>query len=531
MNTQLVHRRRRLGLFTVLVWVCLSFSRSSDARLFAQVDRVVPSGYGQWHFELNARKRGIKASAVLTTRLLQVVDSSGQVTNYVRTSRYDSDDRQWLGFYSQDINQVIRWPIGNNGRFKIGTPSGNSVTYRLSEMEILSTASTPAPSSIMEPIGGQAGQRSSLRPELPLLTPQTGVGELLADLAVSKLFDVISKSKTTNASKGQLVRLASVDSRGAPWLLSHDSTRLRAVSNSGRGADWWVSPVGNGYVRVQSYSGGKIYSLAANRGGRLNLDPATQDPQQFWRVSGGRGQNRFVLENVAYAGNCLAHLGGGNLALQPITYAPTQMWSPYVAPSTPAFQPFWRSVNTEIVPNSQLPPAQLQLINTHKYALVVALGDIRRGNDFDQIRIEPNSSETVQLDRDSGATIVETVEIRSPLGGWKTEQYVTAIPPRALYDISVYEEHLQSIAIDATGTSPNPIEDVNYVPKSVGWLPLPAGQGIPAYGRIDLYPKARERNNPGAVRRLDPKQFDAPPAERPLESIKNRLESLERKKF
>lgn len=499
--------------------------------------------FGQQYFELNANKLGIKSTALLTANFLQIVAPDGQVSIYGREREFDSEDGQWLGYYSREVNQVLRWPISNSGNFKIGSRQGSSVTYRVSQMEIQPPASAAttvisdaaiSDVSIPDPVmPSPAGSRTSLRPTVPPISPAAPqVGEILADLAVSKLFDVISRSGKDRTPSGELVRLVSVDSRGAPWMLARDrSYGLQAVSNTARGSDWWISPVGNGYVRVQSSSAGRVYALSAGRGNALALRPASQDPQQFWRVSGGRGGNRFVLENVAYAGSCLAHVGGGTMALQPMTYAPTQMWSPYIAPAAQTFQPFWKSVQTEVVPNSQLPPAKVDLVNSHKYALVIALGDIRRGNDFEQIRIEPGQSKTVELDRDAGATIVETVEVQSPLGGWKSQQYVTAIPPRALYDISVYEEHLQSIAIDATGTSPNRIEDVNYVPKSVGWLPLPAGQGIPARGRIDLYPKAKDQKNPGAVRRLDPEQFDDPPAERPLERIKRQLESSERRKF
>ncbi|MEM7560892.1 MAG: hypothetical protein AAF394_17350, partial [Planctomycetota bacterium] len=98
-------------------------------------------------------------------------------------------------------------------------------------------------------------------------------------------------------------------------------------------------------------------------------------------------------------------------------------------------------------------------------------------------------------------------------------------------DLSVYEEHLQSIAIDRTGTSPNPIEDVNYVPKSVGWLPLPVGEGLPEVSRMDLYAKAKQARNPGGVRRLDAEQFNAKTPERPLEQILKQHQSVRRRKF
>jgi hypothetical protein len=71
-----------------------------------------------------------------------------------------------------------------------------------------------------------------------------------------------------------------------------------------------------------------------------------------------------------------------------------------------------------------------------------------------------------------------------------------------LYDMSVYEIFLQSIAIDRTGTSPNPIEDVNYQPRSVGFFLIPPGDELPPNAVIDAYRVAQESENQGAVRRL-----------------------------
>ncbi|MEM8735540.1 MAG: hypothetical protein AAGG44_15000 [Planctomycetota bacterium] len=334
-----------------------------------------------------------------------------------------------------------------------------------------------------------------------------------------------------------MVRLAGLDGAGRTRFLTHDAGRpIRASSRLTRtGGDWLASPVGNGYVRLQAQQGGQLMALTALKGGSLQLLPTTQDPRQFWRVAPSsvgisqRQASYYALESVALPGRCLTHGSSGNLLLQPVSFAPNQLWMPYATPA--ASEPFWRTVNTEVVANAPLPPAKIELKNSHRYALVIALGDARKGKEFEQLRIEPKQSIEIELERDSGATIVETVEIRSPSGVWDRQQFTTTIPPRAFYDLSVYEEHLQSIAIDATGTSPNPIEDVNYVPKSVGWIPLPSGNQLPDRASIDLYPRALEARNPGAVRRLDPKQFDKPAPRNQLESILDRVKSTPRRKF
>ena len=218
--------------------------------------------------------------------------------------------------------------------------------------------------------------------------------------------------------------------------------------------------------------------------------------------------------------------------LQPLSTASTQLWIP-LTPVQPVLAPtLWRSVQRDIRPNPPLPSAQLELVNSHRYALRVLVGDSRKGNQTETVRIEPNSSEQVMLDRDAGSTLVETVEVRSSNGGWDRQTFTTQIPPIGYYDLSVYEEHLQSIAIDRTGKSPNPIEDINYVPRSIGWLSLPVGADLPERGRMDIYNQAKAARNPGAVRRLSLDELEGE-SERPspIETILEEFQSVPRRSF
>jgi hypothetical protein len=112
-------------------------------------------------------------------------------------------------------------------------------------------------------------------------------------------------------------------------------------------------------------------------------------------------------------------------------------------------------------------------------------------------------------------------------GNWNQQQYNTPIPPTVLYDISVYEEFLQSIAIDRTGKSPNPIEDVNYQPRSIGFFLVPPGDELPEVAEIDAYRIAEDSQNPGAVRRLNPRDLqknNATPSADPLRELLNKFQ-------
>lgn len=332
----------------------------------------------------------------------------------------------------------------------------------------------------------------------------------------------------------RMLQLSTIDERGQQWVLSRvDSMRLSMQPAAvARNADWLVVPATRGFVRLQSYDRGRLAVLAAASNRTLILEPISQDIRQLWQVAPcAQVPGRFVFESAAFRGFALSGGIGNNLGLQPMAFLPHQMWLPIVPPGIVPLEPFWRNVTSEVRPNPPLEPAQLELANSHRYALIVLIGDRRTGKAVTQVRVEPNSHTTVALDRDAGATLIETIEIRSPSGVWEQRQLATPIPPAMLYDLSVYEEFLQSIAIDRTGTSPNPIEDVNYVPKSVGWLPVPPGDLLPAVSRMDIYPLAQAAKNPGAVRRFDPKSFDKKPNTDPLESILNDLKPKERRKF
>lgn len=480
----------------------------------------------QLEFELRADGQRAVSQAFWSEQELRILSRDDGTTVYRRDARLDSEDGRWLAYVSRNANQVIRWPISHAGHLQIGRTEAGRIAYRTSQMKIYALDHTPQPSFPMD-------NRQS-----PIMPAQDGGNFGLATLegaTASPLFEGLlqpARGIGQNPLTAQMVRLASFSQAGSPMLLSRlTGSALGMASSMTSDADWWATPVGNGYVRLQTMNGGLPQAITVSSQNRLTLSPVNQQVQQLWRVSSGRVANRFVLESAAFPGRCLAYGGGGNLMLQPIGFAPPQLWAPFVPPVLPSFEPFWRSVNSQIIPQPALPPAQLELVNSHKYALVLLLGDSRYPNDVQQIRLEPGSSQVLEIERDAGATIVETVEIRSPSGVWDRQEFVTEIPPQTFYDLSVYEEHLQSIAIDATGKSPNPIEDVNYVPKSVGWLPLPGGQGLPDYAQLDVYSRALAAKNPGAVRRLDPKQFEEKADENPLERILDKFQSTPKRKF
>jgi hypothetical protein len=227
---------------------------------------------------------------------------------------------------------------------------------------------------------------------------------------------------------------------------------------------------------------------------------------QLWRIQTIQGNGGYCFESVLYPGMGLTCIPNQGLALQYITYDPWQVWWP----QTPTFalpQPQFRTVQHQVIANPALRPVSARIVNSHSETLVVLVADRRHSQSIQKLRIPARGSELVHLDRDPGGTIVETIETMDAFGNWNQQQYNTPIPPTVLYDISVYEEFLQSIAIDRTGKSPNPIEDVNYQPRSVGFFLVPPGDELPEVAELDAYRIAEDAQNPGAVRRLNPRDL------------------------
>jgi hypothetical protein len=483
-------------------------------------------------FTLAAPGLDFTSKAYLTEAKLDVIDSQGTVNSYVRDLSFDSADGKWIGYRNRDSGRILRWPSSNSGNLQIGDRQGGQMQYSTSKMQI---REVPGQEPIRNPLlpppqNKPVVPRGPQNPRDPFDAQiNRGGGENFPEyqgrewrsFAKSDLFNRIVSNPIDRLPTAQPVHLVSYDANGAPWALSQRGTRLGCISQVNSNATWWVAPAGPGMVRLQLQSDGQVWAVSADDRNALRLSLVTQDPRQLWRVCNGPIQNaQYLLENAFFVGNFLTHTGLGNLGIQPMLGLPTQLWVPLAPPQNyiATLQPFWRNVNREIRPNPPLPPAEIELVNAHKNAVMILIGDLRSGQQIKELKIAANQSTTITVERDSGSTLVEVVEVMAPGGGWSRQEYVTPIPPVSLYDLSVYEEFLQSIAIDRTGKSPNVIEDVNYVPKSVGLLVLPPGEALPERGQMDVFGEARNANNAGAVRRMDPKRFEKPKID-PLESI------------
>ncbi len=429
----------------------------------------------QEEFELVVPSTNIVSRAARTAGTLQITDSSGAVTVYRREPRYDTIGRDYLAYYSQGARQAILWPRDNRGALQIGEPTpGGDFAFRESQMRI--------------------------RP----MAPVGPIGAIDPDI---------------------YYRLTSQDARAARLCLGvdRDGRAVMAPAADVATQEWRLVEAGQGYYRLQCPGGGRRSSLGVYDGGyRARLGRTTNDIHQLWRLSPvGRHPGSYRLTNACddFLGRSLAGARHGAVTLAPIRARPEQFWIlERLTPIPSAILAAHRTTSRQLTPNPPLAPARVEMANTHSKELWVLVTDLSDPVHSLQLKIPPGQSQTVSLARDPGATLVEVCEVASPYGTIQREEFVTPLPPAVLYDVSVYELILQSISIDRTVPGGR-LDGTNYSPKSVGRFIVPPGAALED-GRVDVYQDARRRNNPGDVRRIDPREWkDDPQAEHPVDAL------------
>ena len=546
LSTTLVVRRVLLR-----VSVLLSFGFCLHAWGFSQ-----ENSSGSRIFELRAQGLDKPSIAELSDSQLVIRDPSGKPNVYLRLARYDTPDQRWLGYSSRELQQIIRWPASGSGNMQIGTLQQGKIQFSASRMSVHATNGTIGSDQEILPSG--ALDVPALPRTIP--TPSQRPQPTMSQSSGSAL--PFPQSTPLLMGVGQPNRLQFLTMSGRDRLGLVD----RAVDAM---SAWYVTPVGNDMFRLQqrvqdnwmaiglpgtdgvadsavrlrggfppgaSFGGGAFprggsFGGGGMRGGAsmaLGLYPIHGGCEQLWRInpfhSGG-----YCFESVLYPGMGLTCLQAGGLMLQPILYDPWQIWYPQQPIFTlPA--PQFRTTQQQYIPNPPLAPTTATIANTHQDELLILFADRRNPKSPQKLRIPARGREQVQIERDAGGTIVENVEVVDAFGNWTQQQYTTPVPPTVLYDMSVYEVFLQSIAIDRTGTSPNPIEDVNYQPRSIGFFLIPPGDELPPNAVIDAYRVAQESDNQGAVRRLSERDLKGDSNANTSDPLKDILQKFQKQR-
>jgi hypothetical protein len=467
--------------------------------------------------------------ASLTPQELSIRDAAGQTTTYQRLQRYDTPDGSYIGYGSRAAQRVIQWPTANSGNMRIGTLRNGQIEFAPSRMTV--TRPNPTGANFNGANSG-AWNGGGYNPPSPAssLVPING-GPINGGPTAGGL----------DPDGMVAVQLAAGDSGQRLFLKASRPGQVSLVQQADQlDSAWYITPVGQDMVRVQQYIGGNWYALGVddralaaggmvggmNGRASIRFSSLGSSVNQLWRIQNFNGGG-YCFESVWMPGYGLTCDPRNGLWLQPITWSPWQIWWP----QQPTFSlpvPQYRVSSDQIVPNPSLPPVSLRIANTHTDTLLILLADRRNPGQPRKLRIPAGGSETVTLERDAGATVIQTVEIMDAFGNWNRDQYQIPVPPAVLYDMSVYEEFLQSIAIDRTGKSPNVIEDVNYQPRSVGFFLLPAGAALEDRSVIDAYRAADDSKNPGACRKLSPRDFPSSSSQvAPRDPLKDLLQQLQ----
>ncbi len=496
-------------------------------------------------FELMVQGLAEPSIATVTPNELVVKDPAGTVTRYQRSPRYDTADQLLLGYSSRQAQQVIRWPVANSGRMQIGTLQNGQIQFAWSKMTVsnsqqpglLNSSADVLPPGFDSPFAGRV--RNGTVPNSQPGNLQNLPSMTAMHLSVGNANDRQFLGMRGGSQFGFSNQASDVDSAWYLTPVSNNIVRLQQRYQN----NWLAIGLGNapdgmarssrlnhrlgafgGGFQTGSFGGGLVQR--SNTPFPISLLPIHNGADQLWRIQAVQGLAGYCFESVLYPGMALTCIPHQGLTLQNMTFDPWQVWMPQL-PTFALPQPQFRTVQNQVVANPPLRPVSARIINSHSDTLLLLVADRRHTQSMQKLRIPSRGSELVQLDRDSGGTIVETVETMDAFGNWNQQQFKTPIPPTVLYDMSVYEEFLQSIAIDRTGTSPNPIEDINYQPRSIGFFLIPPGDELPEVAEIDAYRIAQDAQNPGGVRRLNPRdlqQGNNSPATDPLKDLLNKFQ-------
>lgn len=161
----------------------------------------------------------LSSAASISERELTITDAQGQTFRYQRDPRLDSADGQYLGFYSPQMQQAVRWPVAGQGRMVLGDAQGLNWRESLQQVQ----AAPPIPGAIIRPGGGLGGPSPPGPTITPAMPPGQGLGAGPGIRPGAKLL----AHGTPGSFSGSAAHLAfGADRRGSQRLGVIDNTGL-----------------------------------------------------------------------------------------------------------------------------------------------------------------------------------------------------------------------------------------------------------------------------------------------------------------
>jgi len=159
-------------------------------------------------------------------------------------------------------------------------------------------------------------------------------------------------------------------------------------------------------------------------------------------------------------------------------------------------------VRRRIIPNPELPPAKVALMNPSEDDLIVQIVDQFQPRQPEEIKIPQRGEAVRSLARDAGGRIEEIYLAPGPVGTLveRTETY--PIPPQQRYTLVVWSDKVTYRYIDRRKNKPQgatPSFDLK-THVSLGVIPIPPGSLLGDGERVDVPEIAKRINNPGAAR-------------------------------
>lgn len=144
-------------------------------------------------------------------------------------------------------------------------------------------------------------------------------------------------------------------------------------------------------------------------------------------------------------------------------------------------------------------PVTVKLVNSSPEPIVVRIADVRSPAEPVEIQIPAGGSVSRRFDRDAGGMIEESYATLDPLGRVIEHVHRMPLPPRVLYQASVYADRVTSVYFDRTRNKTDRPDQVNTSLVSLGVFSFPPGEGLQEGDRIDVPRVAARQRNPGAA--------------------------------